>query len=672
MRYSLAVADEDPSFSERWDELALDATVASAPGDATIVPRTLLLEGADVRTAETLDAARGPAGTVKLPPPGAASPARDELPRISVAAATASAPDVTVPQGRGSGNADFEIYGLLGEGGMGRVHVARQRSLRRDVAIKTTKSGAPPSAGHALVGEAVITGLLEHPGIIPVHALGVDDEKRPLLVMKRIDGVEWRALVRDPAHPEWSRWTGADDRLVAHLEILMQVCNAASFAHSRGILHRDIKPENVMIGRFGEVYLVDWGVALKLEDGPAARALAGSPAYMAPEMASGAGIDARADVYLLGATLHEVLTGELRHSGATLRDVLAAACASRPVAYDASVPPELARIANQATARRPEDRPQSALELRTLLAGFLEHRGSMALSDAAGLRLAEARALLGEVAVDGLAPLPPLTDDDEARVRRSLGEATFGFSLSLAEWPENPSARQGEARAHAARVELELRQDNPRAARALLRERAVPEWEDHVARLEARHAAATAETERLQQMAKDLDPRTAARQRALALAALAVAGTMISGYALHQRSMGVALGHRDVIGFAIAAAASGAVIMFVLRKKLLANAFNRGLAGSLGVGIAALLGNRVATAVQGTPVLHVFAFDLLLFTAVSGAIGATLLRPMRWLVPIFATGAIVAMLDPELAPVAFSVTAAVASVATGLILYALR
>src|SRR5207248_5943633 len=107
--------------------------------------------------------------------------------------------------------------------------------------------------------------------------------------------------------PVWrDRGSAPGDRLGAHLEILMQVCNAAHFAHSRGIVHRDIKPQNVFIGRYGEVYLGDWGLAVRVEPRSQTRALCGTPAYMAPEMVVGGEVDARTDVYLLGATLHQI------------------------------------------------------------------------------------------------------------------------------------------------------------------------------------------------------------------------------------------------------------------------------------------------------------------------------------------------------------------------------
>src|SRR5262249_2783401 len=155
-----------------------------------------------------------------------------------------------------------------------------------------------------LLTEAVITGSLEHPSIVPVHALGCDDAGRPVLVMKRIEGVCWRGMARDEHPPGWAAIDAAGGgRRTAHVANLMAVCNAMHFAHRRGVVHRDLKPGNVMIGSYGEVYVVDWGIAARIEAGPSPVALVGTPAYMAPEMVWGEAhrVDARTDVYLLGA-----------------------------------------------------------------------------------------------------------------------------------------------------------------------------------------------------------------------------------------------------------------------------------------------------------------------------------------------------------------------------------
>lgn len=234
---------------------------------------------------------------------------------------------------------DFTVLSTLGEGGMGRVVLARQRSLEREVALKTLQENAGADASAALLREARIAGALEHPGVVPIHLLTFDEAGRPMLVMKRVDGIDLATLLTNESHPMWSADGRHRDRLVASLEILIQVCLTLQFAHSRGVVHRDIKPKNIMVGSFGEVYLVDWGVASTMSDSSAI-SLPGTPEYMPPEMATGRPGDQRSDVYLLGATLHEVLTGMPRHEGGTVAEVLRAASVSAPYvdrrAYPAS------------------------------------------------------------------------------------------------------------------------------------------------------------------------------------------------------------------------------------------------------------------------------------------------------------------------------------------------
>jgi len=338
----------------RCREIGLDDTSRANP-DATIRVSAVRAW----KTVPTLASAVPPSTTSR------------ELPRISVELrGTLSGPSAEQAAAVNDGR-DLEVIRTLGEGGMGRVFLARQHSLDRDVAVKTVRDGASERDHAALLVEGAITGHLEHPAVIPVHALGIDPDGRPVLVMKRVEGAAWGELLANPHHEAWRDDGGdADDRLVRHLEILMQVCNATSFAHSRGIVHRDIKPENVLIGPYGEVYLADWGIALRTEDGLPVTPMCGTPSYMAPEMVVGGVIDARTDVYLLGATLHHILLGRPRHAGTNFRAVLFAATESEPIDYPPSVPALLAALANEATSLDPAKRPAGAAEVRQAIAAL--------------------------------------------------------------------------------------------------------------------------------------------------------------------------------------------------------------------------------------------------------------------------------------------------------------
>jgi len=216
---------------------------------------------------------------------------------------------------------------VIGVGGMGIVHEAEQVSLGRTVAVKTLPSARrDQAAALALLREAWITGMLEHPNIVPVHYLELDADTLPVIAMKRVGGVGWNTVIRDPEAVR-TRF-GATDVFAWNISILVQVLNAVRFAHSRGVVHRDLKPSNVMIGEFGEVYLLDWGIAVSVRDQPGGRLpvadtaqLAGTPNYMAPEMLTpdGPGISVATDIYVAGAVLFEIIAGHPPHRGRTAR-----------------------------------------------------------------------------------------------------------------------------------------------------------------------------------------------------------------------------------------------------------------------------------------------------------------------------------------------------------------
>jgi len=182
-----------------------------------------------------------------------------------------------------------------------------------------------------LIQEAWTTGNLEHPNVVPVYTLGQGEDGNPVLVMKKITGVSWNEVLANPARwPE--EFARMEDPLERHLSVLILVAGAVHFAHSRGVIHCDLKPPNVMLGHFGEVFVVDWGIALAFtNDAPEhlqrtneVEGLGGTLEYMPPEMASAQGelFGPPTDVYLMGAMLHEVLTGHPPHqlgglSGAT-------------------------------------------------------------------------------------------------------------------------------------------------------------------------------------------------------------------------------------------------------------------------------------------------------------------------------------------------------------------
>jgi eukaryotic-like serine/threonine-protein kinase len=402
---------------------------------------------------------------------------------------------------------DYTLCGPLGLGGMAVVWLARQLPLDREVAIKCARDARDGEAGLLLLREAMITGQLEHPNIVPVHALiGISDA--PAVVMKRLAGNTWDVLIRE-----------GQLSLERHLEIFGQVLNAVAFAHSRGVVHRDIKPGNVMIGEFGEVYLLDWGVARRLDD-PPSDAIVGTPSYLAPEMAEGHA-DARTDVFLLGATLHEVLTGEPRHRGQSPLEVLYHAMNVDPYPYS-GVPEELAAICNRACAREPDQRYQTANDLRGAIADFREHRAAWELSEAAEEELAQLGKVVGDRSVRN------------ADVQQRFVHARLGFEAALRVWPESPDAQAGLTRCLTVMIDYELECRRPEAALALLGALRTPD-QARVARVRALEQELVRERERLHEMERDRDPRVGAPDRTRAYRMMAVATLVLTSGLSMQR-----------------------------------------------------------------------------------------------------------------------------------------
>lgn len=350
----------------------------------------------------------------------------------------------------------LQVRGPLGEGGMGIVELAHQPLLDREVAVKRLKR-LDPARAHMLLREARITGSLEHPSIIPIHSIGRHEELGPLVVMKRIQGQSWSArLDGDPARLE-------DEKLLAvHVEILVRVCQAVEFAHSRGVIHRDLKPANVMLGEFGELYVVDWGLALSPDQAVDYR-LVGSPAYMPPEMVYGdsARVDPRSDVYLLGATLHEILTGEHRHAAASVPESLRRASASEPAEYPSSVPEELGAICNRACALDPDQRFPTAEALRVALLEYLEHRRATAVLRAAAREHELLRARL---------QTPASASREEAEIAAAHQRVITRYQQALELWEDLSAAREGRTQALIEMLEYELEQANLHGAQRLAEE----------------------------------------------------------------------------------------------------------------------------------------------------------------------------------------------------------
>ncbi len=287
-------------------------------------------------------------------------------------------------------NSRYSIVKSHAKGGLGEVFIAEDRDLHRRVAVKEIQAFAaddPESRARFLL-EAEITGRLEHPGIVPVYSLGASAEGRPYYAMRFIQGSSLKEAIE--AHHAKTNLS-ASEKTVEFRQLLTRfvaVCQAVAFAHDRGILHRDLKPANIMLGKFGETLVVDWGLAKVLgknsqsanevsalipkgkDDSSETRhgAIVGTPAYMSPEQARGEvdGLGPAADIYSLGATLFSIVTGERPVQGASTAELLRNVRDGKTelttlLHKGASVP--LLAICRKAMAREPIDRFPTALSL---------------------------------------------------------------------------------------------------------------------------------------------------------------------------------------------------------------------------------------------------------------------------------------------------------------------
>ncbi len=397
---------------------------------------------------------------------------------ILPAALRSAGPDCTISLAPGGGRTllghatrlsdAYTLDRTIGIGGMAVVRLAHQHALDREVAVKAPLTGgASLDATTRVLQEAWVTGALDHPGVVPVHDVAMDDTGCPHIVMRRIEGWTWTELLTEPRHVE--TLFGARDVLTWHLRVLMSVAGTVAHAHRRGVLHRDLKPDNVMIGPGGEAYVLDWGLAAALDDAAARHlpraeelyGLAGTPRYMAPEMADGESAQGiHTDVYLLGGLLYAILTGEGPHPGDEIDEVLAAIPNFAPN-FPPGTPPRLAVLCTQALAADPADRPPGAEAVRRAVQAWLEEHAADALVVAGEAELALLRAARAASA-------------GPEKVVRHYAACRLGFEQALASAPDHGPARAGLAAAREELVRWELGRGEGHAAARILAEMDAP------------------------------------------------------------------------------------------------------------------------------------------------------------------------------------------------------
>jgi CRP-like cAMP-binding protein len=358
----------------------------------------------------------------------------------------------------------FVDHGEIGRGGMGVVHRVLERSLNRVVALKVLKpEKATLAGGHErFIAEAQITGQLEHPYIVPVYELGVDDDGRTFFTMKLLEGRTLAKMIEE-------RLPQTDDGALREvLDVLLKVADALSFAHSRGVIHRDVKPANIMVGDHGEVTLMDWGIArvpepaAHPESGPGGRrttsltsfapermgTVLGTYAYMSPEQARGAidQMSPRTDVYGLGAVLFRVVTGRVPIEGVNPIDALGRA--GEGVFTDVTgavvghLRQALLEVALQAMKKEPGERFSSVAAMRKAIEGVL--RGGQRFPQvqfSAGTKILEEGSVGAEAFIirSGECLVYRTVDGQRVSVQRLGPGAVFGETAVFTGSPRNAS-----------------------------------------------------------------------------------------------------------------------------------------------------------------------------------------------------------------------------------------
>jgi serine/threonine-protein kinase len=410
----------------------------------------------------------------------------------------------------------------------------------------------------------------------------------------------------------------ASDPLEWHLGVLQQLCNAVSFALDRGVLHRDLKPANVMIGSFGEVYLLDWGVAVSLTSDASMRIpqvgdafeLVGTPCYLAPEMLGDpSGLSTATDVYLLGATLYELIEGTPPHRGTSVAEVLASVAARRPPTFSAGAPPELAAICARCLEPDPARRLGSAEELRLAIRAFLEHRGAARLASESEERLRQLSSKLRG---------PDRKNDPE--IHRLFGECRFGFEQALRIWPANPAAISGLRQTLETMVEhLLARGDATSASVVLSASASAPPG--LTARVQEALTAQATEQERLRALVAERDNDTGRLRRRVFGVTMGIVWA-VSPLSLHFGLAGdMTLGKMLTLWCGLTAAV--VAVAFLGRSQLRGTLLNRAIVGGSALAVALPIAIQTGASWLGWSATQSFPLLLAAWSAVTFMVAIT-------------------------------------------------
>lgn len=506
----------------------------------------------------------------------------------------------------------YELLGELGRGGEGVVYRARDRTADVEVALKLLgHTGQSEQSLARFRRELRLARKVTDPRVVRIY---------DLVELPGRLGLSMELVVGEALSTRLARGPIEDPRALARLA--HDLCRALAAAHEGGVTHRDLKPANVMLGEFGECYVLDWGIAVSLQDDGSGRIplakdagdLAGTPSFLAPEMLDGHGrrLSARTDVYLLGGILYQILTGEPPHQGETFAELVTSVMTSRP-SFPADAPAELVRICTRALDADPDARFETPEQLRLAITGYLSRRGATRLATEAERRLERLRAELAR---------------PDARARRLIlyglwSECAFGFREALAAWPggAHDAARAGLARAAEAMVDYELAGNDARAAAALIAD--IDDVSTEVrARVGNALTAQEAEEARLARIKVEHDPRVGQATRGWLAIGMTLVWTLAplivalrpSGWETHRHMMTVPLGFL-VLMVLLSIGTGGA---------MLKSGFNRSIALSAIMMTVAMLASHGITYKLGIPAKQTYVLHFFIWSLLGGMLAITL------------------------------------------------
>ncbi|WP_372370901.1 protein kinase [Candidatus Uabimicrobium sp. HlEnr_7] len=355
---------------------------------------------------------------------------------------------------------DYEIFCEINRGGMGTISCGRQLSLKRNIAIKQIlpQNSNIPSHRQKFISEALVTAYLDHPNIVPVYQLSYDEEQNVILSMKLIDGVSWKTSLKNNTTQE-----ERNHKLLENIKILVNVCNAVAYAHSKGIIHNDLKPDNIMVGQFGEVFVMDWGISVDISDEKAEKRTLhksevikpmGTPSYIPIELAEGRGNDIGpwTDVYLLGAILYEIITGRPPHYQDTVWLSLISCREGLLPKFTDDISEELQDICYKALNKNKESRYQSIKEFQQTIEDYLQHRESIAIEEKARFVLHKSQNTVENL----LKSHVKMKETQRNRLYSEFAQAVAFFEQAQMLWKGNYPAHRGELQARSLYADFAL------------------------------------------------------------------------------------------------------------------------------------------------------------------------------------------------------------------------